>query len=442
MKLKFSTLIKILIILAIIAYGFYVYWINTDHSTKSADSNATEQTAINQNTTNQVAVDDTKNNKIINTLALDSKPVDDTNSSSADYIMEKLNLHAKAALLMDASNYRVLYEKNGYSEMPMASTTKIMTLIVTLENASLDDVVTVSKYAAGMPDVQLGIKAGEQYKLGDLVYSLMLESHNDVAVAIAEHVGGSVEAFAKMMNTKAKELGCNHTNFVTPNGLDAENHFTTAEDLAKIGSYAIKNDEFLRITNASSHTFKELSKGRTYTVNNKDRFLQLMDGAIGIKTGFTGKAGFCFVGALERDGKKFVSVVLACGWPPNKSYKWHDTKLLMKYGLDYYSLKNITGDTKAISSIPVTDGQDASVNVSYKLSEIKLLLNDKETSRIEYDIPNSLEAPIKKDAVVGHITYYVNEQPYKKIPVYATDSVKKINFIYCLNKVLSSWFFQ
>ncbi len=263
---------------------------------------------------------------------LESKDLDETledvsNSAGND----NLRLYAQSAVLMDADNGRVLYEKNGFQEMPMASTTKIMTCIVTLENASPDDVVTVSKYASTMPDVQLNIAGGEQYLLRDLLYSLMLESHNDVAVAIAEHVGGSVEGFAAMMNAKAKELGCEHTHFVTPNGLDADEHYTTAVELAKIASYAIKNEEFLKITNTAAWEFKDLKKSRSFSVSNKDRFLYMYDGAIGIKTGFTGKAGYCFVGAVDKNDKTFVSAVLASGWPPHKNYKWSDTTELMDY---------------------------------------------------------------------------------------------------------------
>ena len=148
------------------------------------------------------------------------------------------DLYAQSAVLMDADTGRILFEKNGDSEMPMASTTKIMTLLVTLQNADLEGEVNVSAYAASMPDVQLNIREGERYRLRDLCYSLMLESHNDSAVAIAEHVGGSVEGFASMMNQKARDLGCYHTYFITPNGLDAQDengtHSTTAQDLARI----------------------------------------------------------------------------------------------------------------------------------------------------------------------------------------------------------------
>ena len=175
---------------------------------------------------------------------------------------EPENLHAAAAVLMDAESGRVLFEKNGTEKLPMASTTKIMTLLIALENADPDGIVTVSSRAASMPEVKLHIREGERYRLLDLLYSLILESHNDTAVAIAEHIGGSVEQFASMMNQKARDLGCFDTYFITPNGLDAQDehgiHSTTAKDLARIMRFCIRNEEFLAITRTASHTFSDL----------------------------------------------------------------------------------------------------------------------------------------------------------------------------------------
>lgn len=380
---------------------------------------------------------------IIISVILSSQTVYATSvEKTTDAPGELQKLYARSACLMDADSERVLFEKNGNQEMPMASTTKIMTCIVILEHAKLNDIVTVSKHAAKMPDVQLNIKEGEQFKVGDLLYSLMLESHNDTAVALAEHVGGSVEGFAKMMDAKAHELGCEHTSFVTPNGLDAQGHFTTAVELAKIASYAIRNPEFVKITNTPTYTFSEVNGKRKFTVNNKNAFLHLMGGAMGVKTGFTGKAGYCFVGALKKDGKTFVSVVLACGWPNNKSYKWADTKKLMNYGLHNYEMKDISEGIKVVKKIPVLNGQDAFVPVKYQQDSLKLLLNKNETSNIKYSIPDAVKAPIYKDEVIGNISYYINDHLYKKTPIYAAVSVKRINYWYWLNRICSRWLLQ
>ncbi len=353
---------------------------------------------------------------------------------------KKLDVYAKSALLMDADSGRVLYEENGYNVMPMASTTKIMTCILTLENSNLDEIVKVSKYAAGMPDVQLGIKKDEEYYLRDLVYALMLESSNDAAVAIAEHVSGSVEAFCDEMTAKAKELGAVNTTFKTPNGLDAKGHETTCYDLAIISKYAIENEEFIKITNTVSWTFKEIKSGKEYFVSNKNRFLVLMDGAFGIKTGFTNGAGYCFVGALKRDDKTFISVVLGSGWPPNKNYKWHDTQLLMKYGIENFNKVQLVDKNKLFDKVFVDKGKTDYVDLIQEDKEISVLLKESDQTNIEYDIPSMLTAPIEKNTIVGYAKYYINNQLYCQIPIKANGSIEQIDFKFCLEKILQKWY--
>lgn len=351
--------------------------------------------------------------------------------------LEEGRLYAKAALLMDGENGRVLFGKNEEEPMPMASTTKIMTCIVALENGNLEDEVTISSYAASMPKVHLGVRAGETYYLKDLLYSLMLESHNDVAVAIAEHIGGSVEGFSKMMNQKARDLGAYHTNFVTPNGLDAEGHYTTAVDLANIARYGISLPAFLEITNTPSYSFQTVDGKRSFQVSNKNAFLNQMDGAIGVKTGFTGGAGYCFVGAVKSGDKTFISVVLASGWPPHRTYKWSDTKELMLYGLENYEEKEILNENYELEDISILNGIDCDREQVEIRSGLSLLLGPDEQVEIEVDIPKQLEAPIEKDAIVGQLTIKINGEEYRSIPVFATKSVERISFAYYLKKVLA-----
>lgn len=243
------------------------------------------------------------------------------------------SLNAKAACLIDADSGMVLFAKNADEKLPMASTTKIMTALIALESSDLSDTITFSAHAASMPDVQLNAMSGEQFTLRDLLYSLLLESHNDTAVAIAEHVSGSTEAFADKMNEKAVELGLSSTHFVTPNGLDADEHYTTAKELCLIASYALQNQTFCKIIRTPAHSFANRTNTKQYHVTNHDAFLTNYAGAIGIKTGFTCNAGYCFCGAAKRGDITLISSVLACGWPPHKTYKWTDTKKLMDYGL-------------------------------------------------------------------------------------------------------------
>ncbi len=371
---------------------------------------------------------------------------------------ELRQLYAQSAVLMDADSGRVLFEKNGYEQKPMASTTKIMTLIVTLENANLDEIVTVSQYAAGMPDVQLGIRKDEQYRLGDLLYSLMLESHNDSAVAIAEHVGGSVEGFAEMMNAKARDIGCFNTYYITPNGLDATDedgtHSTTAADLARTMRYCItqspKREEFLTITRTSSYSFGDTEGLRSFTVGNKNAFLTMMEGALSGKTGFTNNAGYCYVGALKREDRTFIVALLGCGWPNNRSYKWSDTRKLMSYGLEHYEYRDIW-EEPSLGVLPVKGGIPESGNLeeqSYThialapgsvASRRKLLLSEQEQITIESNLPDALTAPIEPGTIVGSIRYYLNHEIVEIYPIIAEDRVDAVSLPWCVRRITTGY---
>lgn len=356
---------------------------------------------------------------------------------------EPENLYARSAVLMDADTGRILYEKNGEEVLPMASTTKIMTLLVTLENADLEGTVTVSSYAASMPDVQLNIREGERYRLKDLCYSMMLESHNDAAAAIAEYVGGSVEGFASMMNQKARDLGCYHTYFITPNGLDAEDehgvHSTTAEDLARIMRFCMQNDTFLSITREPSWNFTDLDGTRSFTVNNKNAFLNMMEGALTGKTGFTNDAGYCYVGALEREGKRLIVALLACGWPGNRTWKWSDTQTLMNYGLDTYHHETIGEEMIRMEPAAVQDGRKESVELRADIGTVQMLLKEDDLFRIETDRPSELQAPVEAGEIVGTVAYYLNNEIVDIFPVYAAETVQKIDYWWCLNRILQKW---
>lgn len=382
-----------------------------------------------------------------------------------------LQLYAQSAILMDARSGRILYEKNGHEIRPMASTTKIMTCILALECGNPDDYVDVSSYAAGMPKVKLNIQPGEKYLLKDLLYSLMLESHNDSAVAIAEHIGGSVEGFASMMNQKASDIGCFDTFFITPNGLDAtattssgetKSHSTTAADLARIMSYCImdspKKEEFLTITGTASYQFtayKEkdgeiLPSGRSFFCNNHNAFLTMMEGALSGKTGFTGNAGYCYVGSLQRGDRTFVVALLACGWPNNKSYKWSDTKKLMEYGLDnfeYHSLEEVKIDENSLNPVLVKEGQTNKLGesayvpvtiVNKKDMENKegVLLEKDENFEIKKELSESLTAPVEAGTEVGTVSYLLNGEIYGVDYIVTMESVEKINLKWCLAQIL------
>ena len=294
---------------------------------------------------------------------------------------DELQLYAKAAVLMDADSGRVLYGKNAQEKLPMASTTKIMTCILALEYGNPDEIVEVSSYAASMPKVKLNVKSGENYYLRDLLYSLMLESHNDSAVVIAEAVGGSVEQFAAMMNQKARDIGCFDSYFITPNGLDAKVndtgkvHSTTAADLAKIMAYCVtdspEKEKFLEITRTQGYDFTDADGTRSFHCNNHNAFLGMMQEALSGKTGFTNNAGYCYVGAVESEGRVFTVALLACGWPNNRSYKWSDMKKLAVYGMERYQYRDIYEEQK-FSDIPVRNGIAGKGGTPYEEADCKL----------------------------------------------------------------------
>ncbi|WP_440322868.1 D-alanyl-D-alanine carboxypeptidase family protein [Laedolimicola sp.] len=362
---------------------------------------------------------------------------------------DSLALYAQSAVLMDADTGRILYAKNAEEQRPMASTTKIMTLILALENANPDDIVMISDYAASMPDVQLHLRAGEHYRLGDLLYSMMLESHNDSAVAIAEHVGETVPGFAALMNAKTRDIGCYATYFITPNGLDAEDdtgvHSTTAADLARILRYCImqspKKEEFLKITRTNAYSFSDLEGIRTFTVGNKNAFLHMMEGALTGKTGFTGNAGYCYVGALRQEERTFIVALLACGWPNNRSYKWSDTRKLMNYGLEHFTYRNVWQEPK-LPKLPVKNGIPDSGNleeearIRLRLSseepDLKLLLSEDEQVQVETHISQEVTAPVEPGTLLGSVRYLLDGQVVKVYTVEAAEDVEAVTLGWCL----------
>lgn len=362
---------------------------------------------------------------------------------------EELQLYAQAAVLMDADSGRVLYGKNEKDVLPMASTTKIMTCILALEYGNPDEIIEASAYAASMPKVKLYVKQGESYRLGDLLYSLMLESHNDSAVVIAEAVGGSVEEFASMMNRKARDIGCYDTYFITPNGLDAvvndsgRVHSTTAADLAKIMAYCVTDspakEQFLEITQTLSYDFTDADGKRSFHCSNHNAFLGMMDEAISGKTGFTNNAGYCYVGAVESEGRIFTVALLACGWPNNKSYKWSDMKKLASYGMERYEYRDIY-ERREFQDIPVRNGVDGKSNEPYEEAYVPVyledngeqsmpyLLCDEDEVEIRVQIADILQAPVAYHEEVGTVCYYLNGALISRCPIITSEAVEECTY--------------
>lgn len=342
-------------------------------------------------------------------------------------------LYSTGAVLMDADSGRVLYEKNADQCYAMASTTKIMTCILALELGAPMQKVTISEYAASMPDVQMNAEEGEMYYLKDLLYSLMLESHNDSAVSVAEAVGGSVERFTALMNQKAEAIGCKDTFFVTPNGLDGEwegrAHETTATDLALIMRYCIKvsakAEEFLEITKAGIYEFQELQGKRLVTCLNHNALLSDYDGALTGKTGFTGKAGYCYVGAAKRGEETLVVALLGAGWYPNKSYKWKDAKKLLDYGFANYGYREIGKKSWEFPEVKVLDGLEETVKIATDANTFSQFLGNDENVKCNVTYAKQLQAPVEKGTVIGSITYELHGNEIEKFQIYTAEETKE-----------------
>lgn len=371
------------------------------------------------------------------------------------------DLYALSAVMMDADSGRILYEKEGETPRPNASTTKVLTCILALENSDGDDYVQVSANAASQPQVKLGLQKGEQYYLEDLLYSLLLQSHNDSAVAIAEHIGGSVEGFSDMMNAKAREIGCMDTHFITPNGLDAEDsdgiHHTTASDLARIMRYAIKNKVFLKIAQTKEYSFSDLSKKRTFSVHNTNALFSMTDGVLAGKTGFTGDAGYCYVCAVQKDDRTFIIALLAAGWPGHKTYKWHDTLKLLDYGKNNFYYHSFWQEPD-LSYIPVKGGIPESdshtddllpdgiiyiggqVKATEEEKQQKILLNKDDRLQYQVRLKDELQAPVRKGEQIGRVIYMLNGQKIASFPILAVQNVDRITFLYCAELVFRNFF--
>lgn len=342
-------------------------------------------------------------------------------------------IYSKGAVLIEKDSKRILYEKNAYDRMAMASTTKIMTCILALESGKLDEIVTVSKRAARAPKVKLNLQIGEKQRLEDLLYSLMLESHNDTSVAIAEHIGGSVEAFCEMMIEKAKIIGANDTSFETPNGLDGEKHYSTPYDMALITAYALDNPEFIKIINMPSIEIPTVKvKGsKQHALVNKDRFLHQYEGAEGVKTGYTSKAGHCFVGAVKKNDMELIGVALGAGWDSKgKTRKYTDVIKLMDYGYKNYKKYKVLDQNEEKGTLKVTKGKVEEVTL-YCDETIILPLTEAEKGNVELKktVTDQVQAPIQKGEVVGKIEVVCDNKILKEANLIVKEEVGKATLL-------------
>ena len=345
---------------------------------------------------------------------------------------DEISLASRIALIYDRASGRILYEKNGNKQTPMASTTKIMTAIVVLENANLTDVVTISSKAAGIGGSRLGLKKNDKITVNDLLYGLMLRSGNDAAIALAIHVGGSVEGFAEMMNNKAKELGLVNSHFVVPHGLDNDGHYTTAYELAKIADYALNIDKFKEIVSTRNTTI--YINGYAKAINNTNQLLGSVSGVYGVKTGFTNGAGRCLVTACKRDDLDVITVIIGANTTKQRT---SDTIKLIQYAYNNFEIVNIKEiinnkfeQWREINEgrIYVNKGIKKQLELYLEEMEFETMAVEKENvDKIDIEVNSIfyLEAPVAKHQIIGNLQVIVNNEKIDILNIYAIEEIRK-----------------
>lgn len=320
-----------------------------------------------------------------------------------------LSINSRAAVVIDRNSNTVLYGKNENEIKKMASTTKIMTSIIVIENSNLSDIVTVSKKAAGTGGSRLGLKTNDKISVNNLLYGLMLCSGNDAAVCLAEYVGGNIEGFAELMNQKANSLGLKNTHFVTPHGLDAEDHYTTAYELAILTNYALKNETFSKIVNTKSTSI--FINNESKSISNTNELLGVLPGVYGVKTGFTNGANRCLVTSCKRDNLDIICVVLGAD---TKKFRTQDSIKLIEYvfsTFDTVDVQKIANDNfenwKNSNKILINKGIKNTLEpklTDLPFDKIAIKKEDMENIAVKIDIEYMQNAPITENSVVGTLS--------------------------------------
>ena len=357
------------------------------------------------------------------------------------------NINSRAAIVIDRNSKAILYGKSETEQRKMASTTKIMTAIVVLENTNLSGIVTISKKAANTGGSVLGIKTGDKISVCDLLYGLLLVSGNDTAVALAEHVGGSIEGFADMMNKKAAELGLTNTHYVTPHGLDNDNHYTTAYELAILTDYALNNKTFYNYVATKSYTIN--INGYPKTLRNTNELLGNLDGVYGVKTGFTNGANRCLVTSCKRGNLDIICIVLGAD---SKKFRTQDSIKLIEYCFSNYeviNLKQIVDDyfnnwkAQNLDKISVFKGVSNNIDVHLKDFNYEYYPVDKKyknNTYINIDCNYVFEAPLQANTVIGTMEINIGENNVLKFDILNTINIDKKNTLNYFSELLANFF--
>ena len=356
---------------------------------------------------------------------------------------DEVDLNSEAAILVEVSTGRIIYEKNSTKKLYPASTTKILTAILVIENCELDEMVTVRETALNnIPSgyVTCNLQVGEQLSVKDLLYALMIPSANDAAYVLAEYVAGSVDGFSTMMNDKARELGCKTTHFVNPNGIHDDSHYSTAYDLYLIANHAMKNETFRTIVSTTEYTLPA-----TEQYPNDDRVLETTNellnensrsyyykNAIGIKTGYTSKAGNCLVAGASRDGLEFIAVVLNGGTTEDGlNSRYVDSKKLFEYAYDNFTLTKIIEKGSVVQTLEIENGTKETKFLDLVIDETITVVNNKSIDMNsvipEITLREIVEAPISAGETIGTIKYKVDDIEYSA-KLLAKTPVEKVDY--------------
>ncbi len=350
-------------------------------------------------------------------------------------VSAEMSISAQSACLIEAESGKAIYSKNADKRMHMASTTKVMTAIVAIESGiSLDTIFKTPVEAVGVEGSSVYLAENEKITFEALLYSLLLASANDAAVAIAIQVAGSVEAFVNLMNAKAQELGLSNTHFTNPHGLYDKEHYTTAHDIARLMAYAMKNEKFATITASQRKVFAREGEGVRVLINH-NKLLKTYDGVIGGKTGFTKKSGRCLVSVAERDGLRLIAVTL------NAPDDWRDHATLYDFGFDNYEIRKIPPTNL---SLPVISGKKDTINLTS--SELSIFISKNANIITKVEIPRWIFAPVHEGEKIGNVVYYLNGKKVASSHIIATEAIEqmqpKFNFfdwLFNILKGLTKW---
>lgn len=356
------------------------------------------------------------------------------------------SINSRAAIVIDRTTHTMLYGKNENTQRKMASTTKIMTATIVLEKANLNDIVTISKKSAGTGGSRLGLKTDDKVTVHDLLYGLMLCSGNDAAVALAEHVGGSLEGFAELMNYKAILLGLENTHFVTPHGLDNDNHYTTAYELAILTDYALQNKTFKSIVSTNNYTVTINNVPKS--IHNTNELLGNSNGVYGVKTGFTNGANRCLVTAVKRNSLDIICVVLGAD---TKNFRTQDSTKLIEYTFNNFEMVNIkeiinkefdNWKKENLSNFKIDKAKTNNIQLSLLDIPYELIpINKKNLSDVIVDINCNFElkAPIFKNSCIGNLNVIVDKQTVLNLDILNNVTIDKKDIKFYIFDILTNY---